>query len=594
MKKICKPCLIAFSAIVLLLSLLCISFLHKFTGGIAEIEDTPDLTITKKAEIINELGLLKGFCSDSLIPKLDSILTREELASLLVSLLGLPVDSSSASSFEDVSSQAQPYVNVAESLKYMTGDGNGHFNGSEPISKKAFFTTILRVLGYQADDISKNLKWLICVEGFEEMLNQNLNKEATTKGYAIDKLFDLLTKTPLNSESSLIEQLVDKAVVSKKTYLKHEYYFITSFRKNEATSFIPRLLEFNKSKFEVVYNDIDKYEIQIKYSRVMRQQDNTPVLQSYSFNTTSNQYFYPASTVKLPICLLTLEKVNALKTLSNINASLNNLLKIEASEHFKDTLSIKAHINNIFSFSSNSSYNCLYQFLGCGSIMSSLKEKGYSKTRICSQIIDSTCYDPNGNSHSFSLSLFDGVDAVYRQNEVWSNTNPFPLELNGISKGVGHIKNGKLVNTPISFNNSNYISLDDLHKLTVSAILPECLEKEARFRIKSEDSDFLKECMKNSSFTNKLFFCGKATPYPKELSIYNKYGEAYGYLIDTAYICDSERNVEFFLSAVIHVNKNQIYGDNRYEYTSVGYPFMQEIGWIFYNYTFDQSISFSP
>jgi hypothetical protein len=59
---------------------------------------------------------------------------------------------------------------------------------------------------------------------------------------------------------------------------------------------------------------------------------------------------------------------------------------------------------------------------------------------------------------------------------------------------------------------------------------------------------------------------------------------AYGYLNDVAYIVDFEKNVEFMLSAVIHVNKNQIYNDGIYEYDQIGLPFLANLGRVIYNY----------
>ena len=54
---------------------------------------------------------------------------------------------------------------------------------------------------------------------------------------------------------------------------------------------------------------------------------------------------------------------------------------------------------------------------------------------------------------------------------------------------------------------------------------------------------------------------GKADP---AIRIFNKAGDAYGFLIDGAYIVDLENNVEFLLSAVIHCNSDEVYNDDKY------------------------------
>jgi hypothetical protein len=81
-----------------------------------------------------------------------------------------------------------------------------------------------------------------------------------------------------------------------------------------------------------------------------------------------------------------------------------------------------------------------------------------------------------------------------------------------------------------------------------------------------------------------LMFGNDREPIPKNIRIFNKVGDAYGYLIDNAYIVDFENGVEFMLSAVIHSNTDGIYNDGKYEYKTIGYPFMKNIGQVVYRY----------
>lgn len=60
--------------------------------------------------------------------------------------------------------------------------------------------------------------------------------------------------------------------------------------------------------------------------------------------------------------------------------------------------------------------------------------------------------------------------------------------------------------------------------------------------------------------------------------------QAYGYLIDNAYIADFKNGVEFLLSAVIYVNNNQIFNDDKYEYDEIGFPFLANLGKVIYEY----------
>ena len=73
-------------------------------------------------------------------------------------------------------------------------------------------------------------------------------------------------------------------------------------------------------------------------------------------------------------------------------------------------------------------------------------------------------------------------------------------------------------------------------------------------------------------------------PIPNHIEISNKVGCAYGYLTDCAHIRDTQNDIEFFLTATIHVNRNQIYNDGNYEYETIGLPFLAELGRLIYQY----------
>jgi hypothetical protein len=65
---------------------------------------------------------------------------------------------------------------------------------------------------------------------------------------------------------------------------------------------------------------------------------------------------------------------------------------------------------------------------------------------------------------------------------------------------------------------------------------------------------------------------------PANIKIYNKVGDAYGTLIDCAYIVDTENKVEFMVSATLLVNKDGIFNDDKYDYDAIGFPFLAELG----------------
>jgi hypothetical protein len=70
---------------------------------------------------------------------------------------------------------------------------------------------------------------------------------------------------------------------------------------------------------------------------------------------------------------------------------------------------------------------------------------------------------------------------------------------------------------------------------------------------------------------------------PKNIRIFNKTGDAYGQMLDIAYIVDYEKGVEFFLSAVIYCNSDGILNDDKYDYKNIGLPFMKNLGQTIYD-----------
>ena len=66
-------------------------------------------------------------------------------------------------------------------------------------------------------------------------------------------------------------------------------------------------------RFQYFIDHQDSLEIQIIYTQINRGANNMPSFRSFYFNVDSNRYFYPASTVKLPMVLLSLEKLQQLR-----------------------------------------------------------------------------------------------------------------------------------------------------------------------------------------------------------------------------------------------------------------------------------------
>ena len=141
-----------------------------------------------------------------------------------------------------------------------------------------------------------------------------------------------------------------------------------------------------------------------------------------------------------------------------------------------------------------------------------------------------------------------------------------------MQKGRGYIKNDSLVNEPMDFSKKNYLPVSTLHSLMKRIIFPEKYSKEIQFKLSKESRAFLLKAMstlpKDIGYNAYDYFDGYGKFFlygdtkediPKHIKIYNKVGYAYGYLTDCAYIHDKKHNLEYIVTATIHVNANDIF-----------------------------------
>ena len=87
----------------------------------------------------------------------------------------------------------------------------------------------------------------------------------------------------------------------------------------------------------------------------------------------------------------------------------------------------------------------------------------------------------------------------------------------------------------------------------------------------------------NGNYAKLLLYGGKGEPQ-SNIRIFNKEGDAYGFLTDIAYVVDFENKVEFFLSANISCNSDGIFNDDNYDYENIGFPFLKNLGQVIYQY----------
>jgi len=352
---------------------------------------------------------------------------------------------------------------------------------------------------------------------------------------------------------------------------------------------LEKVLDSDAEQIKQVMQNIDAHEVQILYSQIDRNENGKTTFTDYEFNVSDSTYFYPASSVKFPIALLALERLKELQENGvSINRKTNFILQ-------QDTLytTIEQEILKIFAVSDNQAYNRLFEFLGQDYINQKIHTKDINGS-ISHRLSAFHSHNLKTQSILFKKSIADST-ALYEQKSI-ENT-PLPkLSLQKLLKGKGYIYNDTLIERPKDFSEKNYLPLKSLHEMMKRIQFPELYKQKERFDITNQDHEFVLQAMKivpaTAGYDKKEYYDGYVKFFmfgdikeniPEHIEIYNKVGYAYGYLTDCAYIKDTKNNIEFVLSATIHVNENGIFNDDNYEYDTIGIPFLAELGRKIYN-----------
>jgi hypothetical protein len=341
--------------------------------------------------------------------------------------------------------------------------------------------------------------------------------------------------------------------------------------------------------------------IQILYTRIHRKRNGTVAFTTHAFGNP-DQYFYPASTVKMPVAILALQRLNELRRpgLDRNSTMISRAAYPGQTAVDRDPTSadgrptIAHYIKKIFLVSDNDAYNRLYEFLGQEYINQTLHRMGYGSAQIIHRL--SVSLNEDQHRHTNPVEFYDTAGRLlYSQPLVKSGLVYQPRST---FLGKGYYSGGKPVSQPFDFSYKNRLTLSDLHSILRSVLFPESVPKKQRFNLTQEDYAFLHKYMSmlpresdfpkyDSTHTDayvKFLLYGGSGPVDSHIRIFNKVGDAYGFLTDAAYIVDHQNNVEFLLSATIHCNSDGIYNDDKYEYDELGFPFMKELGRAIHGY----------
>lgn len=376
-------------------------------------------------------------------------------------------------------------------------------------------------------------------------------------------------------------------------------------------SLLQHILTENAQLFEPVISHRNEWNVQVIYTRVDRGANGIPALRTEYYNVNPARYFYPASTVKLPICLLALQRLNELKD-KGIDKNTTMITEAAGGKQtavYNDPTSpdgrptIAQYIKKILMVSDNDAFNRLYEFLGQEYINSELHRKGYEDAQILHRLQIALSEAENRRTNPVNFIGSNNV-VLYAQPQQ-ENTAVYTKRSDSLGKG--YLAAGNLIDGQMDFSKKNRISLEDLHTILISLVFPNKVKSNQRFNITDEDRNFMLKYMSQlptestyppyssdtlnywPAYCKFLLLGQERGEVPNNIRIFNKPGDAYGHMLDVAYIVDFDKNVEFFLSAVIYCNSDGILNDDKYDYNSIGFPFMKNLGKAIYDYEINRN-----
>ena len=356
------------------------------------------------------------------------------------------------------------------------------------------------------------------------------------------------------------------------------------------------------------------YRYQLVYTKIDRDQNGIPHFTNYTLHADPENYFNPASMVKMPLAFLAIEKLYELNlpgvnkyTTMQFDSNYQRQVAMYADSSAENKKPSIAHfIKRAFLISENDPYNRLYQFVGQGPTNQKLIAKGYTSTKITRQFMG---YTEDQNRHTNGIQFMDEKGLPILKLAPQYNKDSFQFGAPILIGDAHWNSKDEVVNAPFDFTRHNNISLVDMQKMLQSVIFPASVPKQNRFNMTEADRLFLLQYLSQyPSETNypkydsahfydsyvKFFFQDSTHAMPKHIRVFNKVGWAYGFLTDVSYVLDTKNNIDYMLSATVYVNSDGVVNDSKYDEETVGFPFLNKIGTAFYEYELKRPRKFKP
>jgi hypothetical protein len=363
-------------------------------------------------------------------------------------------------------------------------------------------------------------------------------------------------------------------------------------------------------KFPTVIQNPEKYKLKIIFTEVKRTKTKI-ALETVSYRGDQKEYIYPASIVKLPTALMTLEEYNLIKEKSP-NVQMNSTIKFIQKKGCLTTANqikignrmyptnLDVLIKMMLAVSDNDAYNRLFDFVGQKKLNSRLYELGYNKAKITRKFVLNCSFDQN--RYSDSIVIYGKRNERLYTRNVLFNSDTIEIDTNNKLGLQYEWFNKRIFDKPFDFSKQNNLDLMDIHKTLAGVVFPNSTSNH-RFNITSEQRKYVLQnlgrypdeyglaynTLEYFPTYKKYLFFGRDNKINYMNDSLNRFrsmnivGVSFGCVIDCAYIIDFQTGKEFILTLGVYANEDEVINDGKYDYDSIAYPLMKEAGRLFMN-----------
>jgi hypothetical protein len=346
----------------------------------------------------------------------------------------------------------------------------------------------------------------------------------------------------------------------------------------------------------------EKYRFQVLYGVITP--GAAPKLERHGFRADA-EYFFPASSMKVPIALATYDRLATLRGAPPGKPALTRdaTMRIHPvsgnAEPYVTTLARETWRALIVS--DNFSANRLLAVVGHREAHETLWALGLRSVRIRGGFATGAEVDPAQLSPRIEFAAADGATEVLAARR--SDLVTPPTDATSIAIGKANIVDGRRVEGPLSFADKNAIRLRDLQDALVRIMRPELLPAASRRDTASkEDLAYVREALGTlpsesglAGFQRNVVADYQLSPFLRGIErvrargqflIHSKVGQAFGFLIANAYVVDKATGRAFFLIASVYANPDETMNGDTYAYDAVSFPVLADVGDAFCRHAF--------